>query len=392
MANATPRDTRAGFDLFRSAGGDISLDDLNAQLFEAGYGPVAARTLRHYRNLLDAGFNRYVSINRFDVARASAPFENASGNGRYEFVEADLGVRVIFAKANKLLETSGRAVEIGEVGAMLRFDEPEVIGGLRKLKPQPGDMVTLRYLEAGRTVGGRVVEADVKSEPASIEIEYARLISIAAVGIGEPLPVAEAHFVLSGPTDDVQTLDMASRRLYHFFELVEGVRALSNEAGAKQAQPVYAQPAVLTSLSVASPADLVIAVAEQVQALFPWGLAAGVLKAVASLPEKRKSWYEGTGQKKQNTLLDLEVRQKQLEVDLKELDRVRLEEESALRGEILERLRSSFPDSTIDDAEASTTIDEHILPSLRALGRIGIEGLTPPVGDGDAHARREDEG
>ncbi|MCP3938386.1 MAG: hypothetical protein GY708_23815 [Actinomycetia bacterium] len=48
MANATPRDTRAGFDLYRSAGGAISLDDLNEQLVEAGYGPVAQRTLTHY--------------------------------------------------------------------------------------------------------------------------------------------------------------------------------------------------------------------------------------------------------------------------------------------------------------------------------------------------------
>jgi hypothetical protein len=36
MANATPRDTRAGFDLYRAAGGSISLDNLNEQLLEAG--------------------------------------------------------------------------------------------------------------------------------------------------------------------------------------------------------------------------------------------------------------------------------------------------------------------------------------------------------------------
>lgn len=381
MANASPRDTRAGFDIYRSAGGDITLGDLNATLHEAGYGPVANRTLTHYRNLMEAGYNRYVSINRFDVARASAPFENASGNGRYTYLEADLGVRVIFAKSNKLLETFGRATEIGEVGVMLRFDEQEVVDGLRKLKPQPGDMVTVRYLEAGRTIGGRVVEADVKAEPASIEIEYARLISIASVGIGEPLPTTETRFVLSGPDDDVQTLDLASRRLYHFFELVEGLRALSNEAGAMQADPVYAEPAVLKSLSVASPADVVIMVAEQVTALLPWGLAAGMLKAVSSLPEKRKQWYEGTGQKKQNELTDLEIRQKQLEVDLKALDVVRQEEEALLGHQVLERLRASFPDSPITADQVTQAIDEHIIPPLRALGRIGIHDLTPPTAE-----------
>lgn len=38
MANASPHDTRAGFDIFRSSGGSLSLDELNAQLYEAGYG------------------------------------------------------------------------------------------------------------------------------------------------------------------------------------------------------------------------------------------------------------------------------------------------------------------------------------------------------------------
>ena len=381
MANASPRDTRAGFDIYRSAGGDITLDDLNATLYEAGYGPIAYRTLTHYRNLMEAGFNRYVSINRFDVARASAPFENASGNGRYTYLAADLGVRVIFAKSNKLLETFGRATEIGEVGAMLRFDEREVVDGLRKLKPQPGDMVTIRYLEAGRTIGGRVVEADVKAEPASIEVEYARLISIASVGIGEPLAASEVQFLLSGPEDDVQTLDLAGRRLYHFFELVEGLRALSNEAGAMQAHPVYAEPPILRSLSVASPAAVVIMVAEQVTALLPWGLAAGILKAVSSLPEKRKQWYEGTGQKKQNELTNLEIRQKQLGVDLKELDGARQQGEALLGSEVLERVRAAFPDSPITDDQVRQIVDDHILSPLRALGRIGIHGLTPPESD-----------
>ncbi len=390
MANASPRDTRAGFDIYRSAGGAITLDELNGLLYEAGYGPIASRTFSHYRNLLEAGFNRYVSINRFDVARASAPFENASAKSRYTYVDADLGVRVIFAKANKLLETFGRASEIGEVGAMLRFDESEVVDGLRKLKPQAGDMVTVRYLEAGRTVGGRVVEADVKADPALIEIEYARLISIASVGIGEPLPATEARFFLSGPEDDVQTLDLASRRLYHFFELIEGVRALSNEASITQPQPVYAQPAVLKRLSVASPADLVILVAEQVQALFPWGMAAGVLKAVSSLPEKRKQWYEGTGQKKDNKVKDLAIRQQELETALKELDVERKRQEDRLGSEILGRLRSAFPESQLTDEQVSQAYEEHILPPLRALGRIGIHDLTPP--NGDVETNNDDEG
>lgn len=392
MANATPRDTRAGFDIFRSSGGSLSLDELNALLYEAGYGPVSARTLRHYESLIEAGFNRYVSINRFDVARAAAPFDNASAKGRYGYVDVDLGVRVVFAKTNKLMEAFGRATEIGEVGALLRFEEQDVVEGLRKLKPQPGDMVTLRYLEAGRTVGGRVVEADVKADPAVIEVEYAQLISIASVGIGDPLPAVEARFVLSGPEEGLKTLDVAGRRLYQFFELIEGVRALANEAGGTQDDPVYVQPAVLESLSVASPADLVVQIAEQAIALFPWGLAAGVLRAIYAVPEKRKTWYEGSGQRKDNQLKDLEIREKQLKADLQDLEAARLEAEEGLRTDIIERVRETFSGTRLTDAQIARAVDESVLPPLRALGRSGIDELVPfddeptaGTDDGQAH-------
>lgn len=368
MANATQRDTRAGFDIYRSTGAAISLEELNDRLIQAGYGPVSKRSIDHYRSLVDAGYNRYVSINRFDVARASAPYENASAMGRYDYRPVDLGVNVIFAKGSRLLEASGRANEVGEVGAMLRFSEPEVIEGLKKLKPQPGNMVTIRYLEAGRSVGGRVIDADLKNDPVTVEIEYARLISIADVGIGNPLPVSDARYALRGPEDRLQTLDLVNRRLYHFFELVEGVRALVNEAGSMQEDPVYAEPPVLRSLSVASPALLVIDVAPILVGLLPVGLVGVVLKAAGALPGQRKEWHEGTGKKLDNQLKGIELEMKQLELDARR-------EEGALRTEIIARMRTELPGTRLSDDDATRVINENVLPPLRALGEMGIETL-----------------
>lgn len=381
MANASPRDTRAGFDLFRSSGGSLTLDELNAQLVEVGYGPIAPRTYVHYGKLLAAGFNRYVSINRFDVARAAAAYENASASGRYSYVPADLGVRVIFAKSNKLAETFGRATEIGEVGAMLRFEEPEVVAGLQQLKPQPGDMVTVRYLEAGRTVGGRVVEADLQSTPASIEIEFAKLLSIASLEGGVPLPTVDVHFVLRVADPDDPTLDVTGRQLHHFFQLVEGLRAVSNRAASRQSTPSYVEPPVLRSLRVASDPNLVIALAEQAASLIPWALVGGVLKAVSAIPEKRREWYEGTAQKLDNQLKAHEVREKELAVEQKELEAEQAALETELSGAVLELIRSAFPQSSLSDAEAIQHIDEFVLPPLRALGRSGVEGIEPPAED-----------
>jgi hypothetical protein len=252
---------------------------------------------------------------------------------------------------------------------MLQFAEPQVIEGLRKLKPQTGNMVTVRYLEAGRTVGGRVIGADLRSEPATVEIEYTRLISIAAMGVGNPLPTAEATFVLQGSEDHVQTLDLVNRRLFHFFELVEGVRALVNEAGAQQGAAVYAEPPVLRSLSVASPAFLVIEVAPALNVLLPLGFVAAVLKAAGAFPAKRKEWYEGTGHKLDNKAKEVELQLTQLELAAKQ-------EETALRIEMLQRLRQELPNSTLTDEAIARVVEENVLPPLRALGELGIESLS----------------
>ncbi|MGI8985008.1 MAG: hypothetical protein ACR2HM_10850 [Acidimicrobiales bacterium] len=349
---------------------------MNAKLYEAGYGPVASRSFAHYRRLLEAGYRRYISINRFDVAHAATPFEGASANGRYDYRAADLGVNVIFAKSSRLFEASGRATEIGDVGAILQFSEPEVIDGLGKVKPQPGDMVTVRYLEAGRTVGGRVIEADLKSSPALVEVEYARLLSIADVGVGVPLDVTVVRFVLQGPDDQIQTLDLVGRRLYLFFEVIEGLRALSNDASARQPHPAYAPPPVLRRLSVASPADVLIELVPQIKAMMPLALVAVVLKGAWEFPSKRKEWLEGSGLAKQNTLLDLEV-------ELKEIEVQRKQKEAELRSEMIGRARVAFPESEITDEEATQAIDGFVLPPLRALGRIGVIKLHTEDSDGD---------
>ncbi len=365
MTNATPRDTRAGFDLYRSAGGTISLNGLNDQLMEAGYGPVAQRTLTHYRHLVDSGYNRYISINRFDVARASIAYENASAMGRYRYRDTDLGVRIVFAKSSRLFETYGQATEIGDVGAIIEFADGEVVDGLRSLKPRPGDMVTLRYLEAGKSVSGRIIESDLKSSPALVEIEYARLMSLIEVGAGAALETKSSRFTVVGQETELQTIDLVGRRFYHFFELLEGVRSLTNEAGRQNENPVYAPPPILDHLSVASPAVLMIQLASEVVDLLPWAIIAGILSKAWQFPEKRKTWYEGTGQKKQNDLADLEI-------ELKELDVEAEKQELDLLSEIRRRVRSVFPASTVSDAQIEQVVREHVLPHLEALGRSGV--------------------
>ncbi|MCB1026156.1 MAG: hypothetical protein KDB24_00140 [Microthrixaceae bacterium] len=368
MANATPRDARAGFDIFRSGGGEANLEDLNAKLYEAGYGPISQRTFRHYRNLTDAGFSRYVSINRFDVARSADPYGNRSAKPDYFYGASDQGVEVVFAKSNKLMETIGRATQVGEVGALLQFDEHEVVLGLRKLKPQPGDMVTVRYLELGRSLGGSVVEADVASDPAVVEIEYGRLITVASLGVGEPLPTSETRFVLTGPGQNENSLDLAGQRLYHFFEVIEGVRSVANRAASQQQSPAYAPPPELLRLSIASPAEVALEIAGLVPHLLPPTIVLAVLKLAWELPAKRKEWLEGDGQREVNKVVKVDK-------ELKELALEKKRQEAAFEAEMLDRLRLALPDSRLSDAELRRWINELVTRRLDALGRTGVTDI-----------------
>ncbi len=229
-------------------------------------------------------------------------------------------------------------------------------------------MITMRYLEAGRTVGGRVIESDLKSSPALVEIEYARLTSIADIGAGTPLPTEPIQFTIIGQDDEVQTLDLVGRRFYHFFELLEGMRALTNTAGGQRDEPVYAPPPVLDRMTIASPAVLLVQLASELVELVPWALAAGALSKAWQFPEKRKTWYEGTGQRKQNELTDLEIELKELEVEEQQ-------QEAQLRQEITGRVRSAFSEIELSDDEIEQAVNEHVLPHLRALGRTGVTAI-----------------
>ncbi len=100
-----------------------------------------------------------------------------------------------------------------------------------------------------------------------------------------------------------------------------------------------------------------------------------------NLPAKRKEWLEGDGQREQNKILKIDKELKQLELEQKK-------QEAAFRAEMLGRIRSAFPDSSISDADAGRAIEEFVIRPLDALGRTGITDLgaadpEPRAGDGD---------
>ncbi len=370
MANASSRDTRAGFDIYRANGGDISRDDLNRRLFEAGYGPVAERTVTHYRKLLAAGYDRYISINRFDIARASAPYEDASANPRYRFTETDTGVALVLAKGSKLYEAAGRATELGETGAIVRFLDDEYAIGLAKLKPQPGDMVSLRFLEVGRTSTGRIIESDLKSRPALVEVEYSALESLAEMNLGSPLRNVRHGFRVAGAADEALTTDVVGRRVYQFFEVVEEARSVVNLVGSSvnAAIPSYAPPVLLERLSVASPAEFVLSMSELVKQLLPVGLIGAVITAAATFVDKRKTWHEGSGVQLENQMKRMDLELKQLSVEQKRAEIELAQAASAV-------LQQQFPTEQVGAAAIEKAMKLGVIPALRRLGESGVVSI-----------------
>lgn len=362
--SAAQRDTRAGYEIYRNADGAVPLDDLNVQLIDDGYRPVSLRAYNHFRKLLHAGYTRYVSINRLDVARASAPYENASGNGRYSYRPCELDATVLFAKASTMHEAPGRTIAVGDVGALVGFDRPEAVAGLRSLKPRPGDTVSIHLPGTGATVGGRVVEADIQPTAAAVEVEFARLTSLADIGAAVALPTAELVLTVEC-SDAAGTLDGMNRQLYHLLELLEGVRALANRAAESLPDQPYASPPGLNRMSAAPHPSAVIRVAPQVTRLLPGDNLGAVLAAAAAVPSRRSRWHDTPGDTPSSRLVAMQTEHTQLHHELRA-------REAELTDEILLRVERTFMGSAMGRGGARTLVNVHVLPPLRALGGLGV--------------------
>ena len=374
MANATTRDARAGFAIYLQASGGIQLDEINARLETSGYGRIAQRTLTHYRNLVKAGFNRYISINRFDVARASRAYDNMSSLSRYRHRSTHRQVEIFFTKKTKYLELTGTITEVSDAGGIVQFSGDDMIDKLRYFKPGTGDSVIVRRPDQDRHIEGVVVDSDLKSLPAFVEIEYSGLVSLDHLTGGVSLPTLPAWIRISAEDSISPTIDVVGRRLHYFFDLLEGVRAVLNETGRQCDQVIYASPPTVEEIRLASPALLLLHLPPELLYLMPLPLIGG-LYVLPKTIEMRKSWHEGTKEKKMGDLidkvgdgLDTGVRLKEIEIRKKEL-------EYTLRLEAFDRVRSAIRESTISDDQLSQIIDAYVLPPLEAIGHSDIREI-----------------
>ena len=364
MANANYRDARVGFAIYFRSHGAISIEELNELLKADGYGPIAQRTMTHYKNLLAAGFNRYISINRFDVARASRAYDNMSNLSRYKYRRTNQDVTVIFTKRTKILEVHGKLIEIGDVGAIVEFSDENSIEELKNFKPSVKNRVVLYNSNLKKEINGVVLTCDMVSQPILVEFEYNRLVSVSEIEDTISLPSQRVRFNLLSNEESSVKIDVIGRRLYHFFELLEGIRALYNETSSQSKDFNYAPPPLVSEIKVASPATLVLQFPPELVALVSWPLL--LLIPMQWIVSVRKTWHEGTLQKKEAQLTDVKKRSI----------------EESLTSEIVINTRIQLPESRISEEELMRIVQTYILPPYRDLARSDVRVIEATIDDG----------
>lgn len=362
MANATTRDARAGFAIFLQRDGAVELDAINSRLEASGYGRIAQRTLTHYHNLVRAGFNRYISINRFDVARASRPYENLSTLSRYRYHTIDQEIIAVLSKSGRMLEIRGRMIESGDVGAVLAFSEEEVLLQLRQYVPRPGVGLNLHMVNSSAAISATVIDSDLTRSPALLEVEYTTLVSLAEIEDSVPLQNVLAQFTLVSRDDGPAAIDVIGRRLHNFFDLLEGIRSLLNEAGRHSEEHVYAAPPIVHEIRVSSPAVLLLQVSHDLLSIVPWPL------LIALFPAWRKTWHKGTREKREAQLADVKRQRAELDLEKKKM-------ESSLYSQVIENVRAQLPSAKISDSVLEQIWLANILPSYRALSRSDVQEI-----------------
>ena len=291
MSNASTADARAGWEFFRLHR-DATLDQVNEMLKRAGHRPIHDRTYQHYRHLDRAGYDRYVSINRFDVARASRPFEGASTSSRYTYYDIDVPVSVSFLKNGDEFVARGTAEKVGEVGAIITFDERESVQAIRQAHLSANTYVQLTVqVPPSRSIMARTVDIEADERTALVEIEFTRLHSIRDLAPATSLPMERIEFRVHGSSTGRNTVDLVARRLYYFLEATEIARAIANDVAsfASPSSEVHRfDPPELVGLRTENPLVLDLAIGVPITGVLitGWCLARSGLTTVSQFMER----------------------------------------------------------------------------------------------------------
>lgn len=266
MANITPGEARVGYSVYLAANGDISADELQAQLDQLGAGKLSDRMYRHYRALYAAGYDHYIAINRFDILQAAEPYTNESANSRYSFSELGQAVQVTVLHPEPFTFLA-IATRVSDAGLSLDVTDPDVGPTLTKgaHRISPGDYLRVDFLEAqAPSANGRLVDKPERYPSGDrwlLEVEFNRLRSVVEFVQGDSLPADVCPVRLVTDDGDSVAADVLGRRLFHLLDAIENARSLLNQAMSTDDDFAdRAPPAEITYVKMDSPLEVVLGV------------------------------------------------------------------------------------------------------------------------------------
>lgn len=376
MPNATPGAARVGWELYRLSGFTAVRDELIEQLEQAGFGTVSDRMYKHYRSLAAAGYDHYVSINRFDIARAAQPFEHEAASNRYVYRPVSRTVRLTVVRAGEPYGVMSQTERVSEAGALLVVNDPPTVAGIRDARLRTGEHVQLDFLDPPATVHARIAaEVEiVDNEPASatIEVEFSRLRPVSEFTSATPMDADHMVVRLAARDDGPVPLDVVGRRVFYLFEALEIARSLVNEVIVTEAtsSELFAQPLEVERLSMQSPIEVLTYGAPAVVTVL--GSAWAILRGATALAQ----------QVQDARLTGAQVKREQEETRRVALHSDRIEDENQTSHLIHRRIREILSDQvTLSPPPADLTprfvnlVEKQIASSVEGLVRQDVNDV-----------------
>lgn len=101
---ARMEDTRAGWEIYKTSGFSLDLDQVNERLKSVGFAEVKPRSWQHWQKLRRGRFERYITMNRLDLMEMPDPFFDETLQERYAYSDADVPTRIVVHRRDSTLE------------------------------------------------------------------------------------------------------------------------------------------------------------------------------------------------------------------------------------------------------------------------------------------------
>ncbi|KAA3638831.1 MAG: hypothetical protein DWP92_05570 [Armatimonadetes bacterium] len=247
-------DAAAGWEVYKSLHGEVSLPEINEAIRAQGFSAVAQRTYSHYEKLARLGYEEYLSINRLDLRHASSSVFDFEDRSRYSDRPLNSPATLLIPSSTDVDRLEGQVTRVSEgFATFVAASSPSArrIGKSRKYNR--GVLVFERV---------RVERAIALSE--SVEIDG----SVRMLLVFRSLLETDLVFPdMVGPTsterlrvplgDDPSLFSVVTvfRRSFDLYESLRGFVDLYVSAVTPGQRPVLASPRV-RRLSVGSPFEL----------------------------------------------------------------------------------------------------------------------------------------